>query len=394
MKRFLCVFLIACAIASLGFAQELKLDGYINSGIGLRVASDDDNPALRVFGVDSEQRGGRFRLNGSYTNADKNVGANFRLQLQGAVATGALGPSYVYGWVKPVEMLQIKAGIVDDSTWETGGALLKDDQGEGAGVLFRLTPIENLDIGFGVYAWSQDSSSRNNVISTPGAIQNWWEAKYTVMASYTMPDVFKFNVSGRNYNKTGGRINATEAQKVQSAQVIGELRLLMVKDLTAIIEFQLDGLWNPDRKINKFNDDGMFNIYETIAYSMDDLKFGLNAGQYFKNHSTHKDFSLLFSPWVSYALAEGKIVPRLDAAVFLGGHQNIDGNYDRREYKASSNTASYNLEETTFGIRPSVKLFLDSRNFMEIGNAFYCNKVKDVDAVLTNIFYLDFVFRF
>ena len=389
MKRFLCVLFAACAIAALGFAQELKLDGYINSGIGLIATNkDNDDTKIRVFGVDSEQAGGRFRLNGSYTNADKNVGANFRLQLQGNNSTSILGPSYVYGWVRPVEMLQIKAGIVDDSTWETGGAWLKDDQGEGAGLLFRLTPIEGLDLGVGVYAWSQSGSGGNNVTGAPGTIQKWDDIKYTFMASYTMPDVFKINVSGRTFNATG---NGT------SAQVIGELRLLVVKDLTAVIEFQMNNLYSTANKFDEFSKTGIFNLYETIAYSMDDLKFGLNAGQYFSNASQDKDASLAFSPWISYAMAEGKIVPRLDVGLFLGGHQNAN-NYDRRnEYKAASNatsTAIYNLKETTFSVRPSVKIFMDSRNFMEIGNAFYCNFVKDTDAVLTNIFYLDFVVRF
>ena len=389
MKRFLCVLFVAVFAVTLGFAQELKLDGYINSGLGLRAISDKNTyPDIRVFGVDSEQPGGRFRLNGSYSNADKNVGANFRLQLQGAnTATGALGPSYAYGWVKPVEMLQIKAGIVDDSTWETGGAWLKDDQGEGAGVLFRLTPIEGLDLGFGAYVWSQEGSGNNNIIQTPGAMKNWQDAKYTFMASYTMPEVFKINVSGRNLNTTGNN----------SAQVIGELRLLMVKDLTAVIEFQMDNLYSIANKFDEFSKTGYFNLYETIAYSMDDLKFGLNAGQYFSNNTGHDDAGLVFSPWVSYALAEGKIVPRLDAAVFLGGHQ-YKTNYDRRnEYKASTTanrTGTYNFDDTTFSVRPSVKLFFDSRNFMEIGNAFYSHKNKGNDAEIINFFYLDFVVRF
>ena len=388
MKRFLSVLLVAVFAITLGFAQELKLDGYINSGVGFRIVNEDNaDPTLRVFGVDSEQFGGRFRFNGSYTNADKNIGANFRLQLQGSNSNRIFGPSYAYGWFRPIEMLQIKAGIVDDSTWETGGVWLKDDQGEGAGILLRLAPMEGLDVGFGAYTHSQGSSSGNNEI-IPGTARNWWDAKYTFMASYLMKDMFKINVSGRNFNATGNN----------SAQIIGEFRLLMVENLTAIVEIQLDGLWNRTDKFDAFSNTGYFNIYETIAYSMGDFKFGLNAGQYFSNSKAHKDPSLVFSPWVSYSLSEGKIVPRLDAAFFLGGHQHNGGNYDRRsEYKANSDatrTATYNSDETTIGVRPSVKFFIDSRNFMEIGNAFYLTNKKGDDAAIANIFYLDFVFRF
>ena len=386
MKRFLSVLLVAVFAVTLGFAQELKLDGYVNSGLGLRIVNDDDvNPTLRVFGVDSEQFGGRFRFNGSYTNADKNIGANFRLQLQGNdIQNRSFGPSYAYGWFRPIEMLQIKAGIVDDSTWETGGVWLKDDQGEGAGILLRLTPMEGLDVGFGAYTHSQGGSSGNNLIA-PGEPQNWWDAKYTFMASYLMKDVFKINVSGRNFNTTTSNT---------SAQVIGELRLLMVENLTAIIEIQLDGLWNRTDEFDAFNNTGKFNIYETIAYSMDDLKFGLNAGQYFNNAPGKDDVCLVFSPWVSYAMAEGKIVPRLDGAFYLGGALNSSGNYDRRnEYKAD-NTAQYDSDYKLIGVRPSIKFFMDSRNSLEIGDAFYYSKVGDADADIANIFYLDFVFRF
>jgi hypothetical protein len=65
------------------YAQELKFDGYINSGVGVVVNNkDNSDPYFKAFGVDSEQNGYRFRLNGAYTNEAKNAGIRFRFQSQ------------------------------------------------------------------------------------------------------------------------------------------------------------------------------------------------------------------------------------------------------------------------------------------------------------------------
>ena len=381
MKRILCVLFIAFFTVTLGLAQELKFDGYINSGLGLVITDQDDDAALRVFGVDSEQQGGRFRLNGAYTNASKNAGANFRLQLQGNNSSAGFGPSFVYGWIKPLDMLQIKAGIVDDSTWETAGQILKDDQGEGAGVLFRLTPINGLDIGFGAYVWAQSSGGNNNVFASPGIVQNWWDAKYTFMISYIMPDMFKINLNGRTYNN---------ANNTTSARAIAEFRLLMVENLTAVAEAELDGLWTPADEYDAFGNTGSFNIFETVAYKMGGLNFGLNAAQYISNDDTKEDAGLRFSPWVSYSLNEGKLVPRLDLTYFLAGRKRTDGRYDRRTEFESV----YNKDAYVFSVRPSIKFNPDSRNSFEIGDGFYYQKPASGDGVITNVFYLDFIFRF
>ena len=89
MKKMLSLFFIVFSV-TLGFSQEFKLSGYINSGLGIIITDqDDEKPKLRVFGVDSEQPGGSFRLDGTYSNTNKNVGANFRLQFQGNVSNAS-----------------------------------------------------------------------------------------------------------------------------------------------------------------------------------------------------------------------------------------------------------------------------------------------------------------
>ena len=380
MKRFLCVLFAAVFAVTLGFAQELKLDGYINSGLGLIIDNDSGNEVkLVVMGVDSEQFAGRFRLNGAYTNADKNIGANFRLQYQGNNPSSGFAPSFVYGWVKFFDMLQFKAGLVDDAVWETGGAILKDDQGEGAGVLARLTPVAGLDIGLGAFAWSPSGGSGNNSYATPGKLQNWNDVKYTAMVSYTLPDVFKINLSGRTFNASGNN----------SARVLAEFRLLAVKGLTAIVELEMDNLYNRADHFNYFTTDGKVNIFETFAYKIDSLNFGLNAAQYISNAAAADMVGIRFNPWISYALLDGKLVPRLDGVFFLAGEWKSAQNYDRRADLAATNKKGTYV----FNVRPSLKINVDSRNSFEIGDVMYYEKATG-GKTFSNVFYLDYVFRF
>ncbi|MDR2143391.1 MAG: hypothetical protein LBP29_03375, partial [Treponema sp.] len=130
--KLLFFFFIAVVGAGLS-AQELKWSGYVNTGLGFVITDvKDADPYLTAFGVDSGQFGFRFRLNGAYTNQDGNAGVKFRFQAQGdgsgkTDVANIVGLPYLYGWFKPVDVLTINGGLVDDSTWASGGALLNDD---------------------------------------------------------------------------------------------------------------------------------------------------------------------------------------------------------------------------------------------------------------------------
>ena len=339
MKKIFLVILAVCAAVS-GFSQELKFDGYVNSGLGLWMSDQEDANGdtqglqLMVYGVDSERNIGRFRLNGSFTNEAKTGGANFRIQAQGR-GTGtnnpanALSLAFGYGWVKFLDMLTIKAGFVDDGTWATADVIFADDQGEGPGALFRLSPIQGLDLGFGAYAGNYGGGGDNNFLPRLDSQVRWDNAKYTYNAAYTMDKVFRFMASYRTHSiLNGGGL---------SSQALAEFRLLMVDNLTAIVAAQIVGL--QERADVKFDDNGTMSFFETIGYKISGLSFGLNAAQYASNVE-ETDISLRFNPWVSYALSEGKIVPRLDVVYFLGGRQ--DGtNYHRKGFSTAYNKDIY-----------------------------------------------------
>jgi len=397
MKRIFCVLLAAVFVAALGFTQEVRFDGYVNSGLGLWMSDQkgDDDPMVMAYGVDSERYIGRFRLNGAYTNANRTAGANFRLQAQGKGFTATSGDKYPvntpalafgYGWVNFKDVVTIKAGLVDDSTWQTADYIYNDDQSEGAGMLLKLTPTTGLDLGFGGFVATPNSSSNNNFfgVDLPSRIK-YDEAKYTFSAAYTMDRVFRFMVSGRTYNKTGGD------SKYGSSHALAELRILAVDGLTAIVVGEVDNLHDND----KIRD---VNFYETIGYRTGNLGIGINAAQFIRNlpsgSSANDDLSVWINPWISYAFYEGAVVPRLDAVYLLGGYQDAE-NYHRRGFKPN-----YNNETYVVNVRPSVKFNLDSRASFEIGDSFYYsnaarnNGAKLNNPVITNVVYADVVVKF
>ncbi|MCL1837561.1 MAG: hypothetical protein FWG46_08455 [Treponema sp.] len=397
------------------WAQEFKLDGYLNSGLGI-VANDieESDAYLKAFGVDGESNGYRFRLNGVYTNEAKNAGGRFRLQSQRNLGLGVFSLAYAYGWVGFLEnKVTLTGGIVDDSTWQTADWWFNDDLAEGLGLLVKATPIDGLNLGFGMYTITQQTGGSNNILSFNGALPNFgsimprlWEAKYTAYASYTMPDTFRFGLGFRNKNKTMWRpVNAAGDYSFtgdyEPDTLLAELRILAVKDLTAVVVGVFDYLGD-------FDTMGNVRLSETFGYKMDNLSIGLNAVQFLYSRSDDRDPGLLFNPWVSYAI--DKVVPRLDLVFFAGGQSKMATTaqqWERRGFVSQGGGfADADDDYSVFSIRPSVKINLDSRIFLEIGDMLnidfanfdgYRTKASgapDRDTMVSNVFYVDVKFSF
>jgi hypothetical protein len=82
MKRVLVVLLFFGTVGAV-FAQDFKFKGYVNSGLGIIMSTEEDSkPQLVAFGNDSEQWNYRLRLDGSYVNKDNNTGVNVRIEGQ------------------------------------------------------------------------------------------------------------------------------------------------------------------------------------------------------------------------------------------------------------------------------------------------------------------------
>jgi hypothetical protein len=406
------LLLSTVGLAGLG-AQELKFDGYVNSGLGV-VSSDneDTDTFLKAFGVDSESNGYRLRLHGSYQNEAANAGVKFRLQSQATLANGYISLPYVYGWVKFInDIFYAAAGIVDDGTWVTADWWLFTERIDtGLGTLLKATPVKGLDLGVGAYVVNLQGGGVNNVlgdgkINFANVRPKIGDVKYTANAAYTLPYVFRLSAAFRWKNKAGyDALSGEDGYRGvgESGRLISEFRFLGVKNLTAIAVASFD-------KIEDFDNRGDIILSETFAYKLDSLNAGLNATQFLYNRGpdVKADPSLLFNLWGSYAI--DTIVPRLDLVYFLGGQSNLGaGSYtwQRRGFtNRPTSIKDADDDYSVFSIRPSVKFNLNGRTFVEIGDkinfdganfdgAYKDSGDENKKSRLSNVFYVDFRWTF
>jgi len=449
MKRLFVIAVLCAAMSAVAamagagavFAQELKFDGYLNSGMGVVINDrEGEDVYVKVFGVDSESNGYRFRLNGSYTNEAKNIGAKFRLQGQRRIdQSGYLSMPYLYGWVGFFEnKITLTGGLVDDGTWTSADWWWNDDTGEGLGLLLKAEPIKGLNLGIGAYTISQQGSGGNNWLQyTPrnsdgsagtNRLPNFGEillkaedVKYTFNAAYTMPDTFRLGAVFRTKNKAGWTVDRWKTNDVygyggreESMFLQVEFRLLAVKNLTAVVVGTFD-------KLDRFEKTGNMMFSETFGYKFNSLNVGLNAVQFLYNRTAQELDSkaknddkvdmnpgLLFNPWVSYTI--DKIIPRIDLVYFMGGRSkfgssNPENQWERRGFANVAKAKDAGDDYSVFSVRPSVKINLDSRTFLEVGDIInYDMAAKDgaykdpgdtnKKTLLTNAFYVDVKFSF
>jgi hypothetical protein len=435
------VLLAAGAFAASGlFAQDLKFDGYVNSGLGVVYSTEDNapDPFIAAVGNDSLNNAWAIRLNANYTNEAGNAGASLRLQAAGGYSW--VGVPIGYGWVSAFDqILTVKGGIVDDGTWNSGGAYLNGDQGEGLGALAKISPITGLDIGLGVYLAetplssqeNQEIADRHEYLGGRYYARELDQAKYTFNVGYTMPDLFKFVASYRPKSEAGTGV----VGDYLTSRLRAGVSLLMVPNLKANFELELDNLqdfsamkngerdaWDrlvdaTEEEVYDENDDpydpprfapigrlpvdasGKINIFETFQYDglLDGrLSVGLWAAQWL-SMAEDTDLSFYVNPWVSYAF--GNIVPRLDLG--YGGATRANFNNSAANWRPIFYTAEYNDDFSVIVIRPSVKFNIDANTFVEIGDLIDIENVKEGywshstdDSRISNVFYVDFKWSF
>jgi len=453
MKKKFFVFTALIFMLSAGvFAQDLKFDGYLNSGLGVAVNDySDSDPTVKAYGVDSSSNGFRFRLNGAYNNEAKNAGIRFRLQGQHRIdQSGYFSVPSFYGLLNFLDnKITVLGGLILDSTWEAADYWILNDAGEGLGVLVKAEPVKGLILGAGAYTISQQSGPNNNVLQytpiTIGTDPNtgattytpvtsrlpnfneitlkYDDAKYVFGVVYTLPDTFRLSATFRTKNKAAWNTNNRYLGKddypyggyEESSLFQTELRVFAVKNLTAVIVGKFD-------KLQDFSKFGEITLSELFAYKIDDLTVGLNAVQFLyngfnsaANENLNIDPGLLFNIWGSYAV-NTTVLPRLDLVYFKNGKSTpltwgrSSGGFAYQGATSTTGTISRGLKDedddlSVFSVRPSVKLFLDSRTFLEIGDlinydfgnfdgAYKDSSSAEKRALLTNVFYIDVKFTF
>jgi hypothetical protein len=157
-------------------------------------------------------------------------------------------------------------------------------------------------------------------------------------------------------------------------------------------------------------------LSETFGYKIDKLNVGLNAVQLLYNRQDPNgdkidaDPGLIFNPWVSYTI--DKIVPRLDLAYIMGGRSKTASGanqWERRgfvfqggNFNENGNPGLKDKDDdySVFSARPSVKINVDNRTFIEIGDminldtanfdgAYKDSKDANKNSRFTNVFYID-----
>jgi hypothetical protein len=420
MKKLgIAALLAAGVVAASGvFAQEVKFDGYVNTGLGVVVSTEEGakDPFIAASGVDSTQNVFRIRLHGSYTNEAGNAGAFLRLQASGGY--NAITLPAAYGWVSAFnKVLTIKGGLVDDGTWNGAGAFFSGDQGEGLGALAKISPVDGLDLGVGAYLIGTPSES-SGAVTDPADTKNFArdldDVKYTFNLGYTLPDLVKITATYRPKSEPGSPVSSLAEAGVS---------LLAVPKLKAVLQVQLDNLqdfeaqngdkdaW--DKTVGSQQDDtadpkvpagpkdtaasGKINIAETVQYDLGNLSVGLWSVQWL-TRAEDKDLSLYVNPWVSYAL--GPIVPRLDLGYGSGAQANFNNSDDNRWYRTNY-SPKYDSDYSVVSIRPSVKFNIDAKTFVEIGDLIDIDGRPKDEAVwngdtsrISNVFYVDFKWSF
>jgi hypothetical protein len=355
------VVLLALAIAGGLFAQGFSFTGYFDGGIGLFIP-DAGDPGLALVTRDADVGGGmRAQINAAYTNEAKTAGINLRIRAQGAdfggggTALNGVFP-YAYGWISPFGgKLTVKGGKVDDGTFATGDALVDDDLGERGGLLAMVKPVDAFTLGFGAYV-----TDSFNVTGMSGLDA----AKYTAGAVINVPDILKVTLQYANRGDGG----AAEAERIWAA-----FNILATNKIG--LKFVVVGKAD---QLQDFSDNGTIGIYETIGFTkVQNLSLNLNLWQILSQNSAN-EFSLRVWFWASYALAEGKIVPRFDVNFLTAGAVNTAVLHFNNRFAPGQNSsgspggrndAGWTIGKDTqiFNLRPSVGFYLDKNSWFELG---------------------------
>ena len=360
MKKALIVLLLLAFVAGGLFAQ-FSFSGHIDSGLAIGIGdtfvdgSGDSQPKIGVIGkANGINGGGRAQLQASYTNEAKNAGMVLRLRYI-SPNTDVLVHA-AYGWLKFFDGLltvnggKLNAGAVVFSTFDplTDGASLYDSTN---GLMAFVKPVDMFTIGFGATMPNGNRFNRDNAAgSTPFA-----KTQGTVVLGVAVPDIMNINAQ------------FAFSQQANTAAIPdnrnGNIRAFLSFDVTAIKSLKLQ-LTMQMFGLQDFKAAGSMVFSEFFAFN--GIKnLGLNLG--FQEGITGADGDDLFFKawfWATYALAGGKVVPRLDF-LFASGSTGAPGQslYLPGWYGMATTPSK---DRMSLGLLPSVQFKVGGNN-IEVG---------------------------
>ena len=310
MKKALFVLLLLAFVAGGLFAQ-FSFSGLIDAGVGLALgdsyknAGGDADPRLGILGKANGANGGRYQFQASYTNEAKNAGMVVRFRFAGSV-NNTIQPRAVYGWLKFFDGMlttyggRFGGGAALFSTFDplSDGANLYDNS---TGLFVLVKPIDMFSIGF--------VASLPPANNDPfGTAHPFAKGQGTVVLGVAVPDIMNINAQ------------FAFSQQAAAANLNGNIRAFLSFDVTAIKSLKLQ-LTMQMFGLQDFKVAGAMIFSEFFAFN--GIKnLGLNLG--FQEGVTGSDVNddLFFKAWfwATYALAGGKVVPRLDFIFAVGNN--------------------------------------------------------------------------
>ena len=279
MKKALIVLLILALAGGL-FAQDISFSGHVQTGMFIDILKADDDVHVRA---DDDDAGVPVRADFTAAVDDGNWGAviGFRSDTGNAYVHNA------YGWLKPVDMLKISAGIIDDGIWGTRGEL-DDGVATGGGLRFEIMPIDGLNLGAffsyphgtGVYA----EKIGNFFGETAFGFEYEADAFYVSAAL----KLFSEETDG-SANGYENKIDDTDMKLIFGAGVnLGALAL----ELSGKVDH-----------LGSYGDVGWAEIYEEAKFGVSDaLQVGLLLGEALQGPDPSGLVGLKVKPWVEFAV--------------------------------------------------------------------------------------------
>ena len=196
MKKTLIVLLIL-AVAGGVFAQEVTWSGEVLTGAMVKmgdgiIAPNGDETATIQADEDDVPTGVKARLNAAVTddNWGLELGAAADIFTSGADLSKGVYFYNAHGWMSFVDMIKIRAGLIDPGVWTTKGP--EDfNFSSGLGIRVEVTPIEGLNVGL-LLNYGRDKG--NSAWAGPMKVGDFLQE--TVFgASYSNPDMMNLYVS-------------------------------------------------------------------------------------------------------------------------------------------------------------------------------------------------------
>jgi hypothetical protein len=364
MKKALVVLLIL-AVAGGVFAQELTWSGAVKTGLNFSKAKDAAGET-RLYSDDADVPTGRADLDITY--AAENYGAKVGLRSDDFTS---LGVRQAYVWYTFFDLVNVKAGKIDDAVWNTMGA--EDwNLSNGAGARVEVTPsaIEGLNLGVFInYYGAGAAATPSDYYFQPTIGVSYSSDRFDAAVAFRIDsdnDVYAATppVPGKDDD---GVPYITDPDDIgQEHQAIFGFSLKLIPKLKLIAEgnfFNLGG----------WSDYGLAWLNETVEYQISDpLAVGAVFTEKFWGQSAPSGKAYLkVKPYVSYQVNE---------PISVGLEVPIAYQKDGIDY--------------SIGAKPWVKYAFADNAFIKSYYALDITKIKSSDSTYTHTFQLDFVVSF